>query len=247
MELLDENGFRTDGRRALEFRRIHCEVGYAKNCEGSAYFQQGLTKVVAVVRGPKEVNPNKSKALKDRATLKCTIGFAPFSNSERQVTRSRFDRKAQEWALLLKRCFERVIILSLYPHSVIYICCTITHADGSELCACINATTMALINASINIVDYVTCCTCGFYRGDMVLDLNSQEESIHSLAVFVIALTNERKQIALMESHSRVHADYTEQIFELAKEGCLQVYDVIASITRRHVYSIARSVFKPEE
>uniref|UniRef100_A0A5S6QLI4 Putative exosome complex component RRP41 n=1 Tax=Trichuris muris TaxID=70415 RepID=A0A5S6QLI4_TRIMR len=246
MELLDENGFRTDGRRALELRRIQCEVGCTKNCEGSALFQQGLTKVVAVVHGPKEVNQNKSKALMDRAVLKCSISFVPFNNSERQGTRSRFDRKVQEWTNLLKRCFERVIILSLYPCSIIHICCNVLQSDGSELSACINATTMALINASVSVVDYVTCCTCGFYRGGTVLDLNNHEESIHSLAVFVIALTNEMKQVALIESYSKIHFDYIEQVFELAKEGCLQVYDVLAPITHADVLSIANSAFRNE-
>lgn len=48
-------GFRIDGRRPNELRKIQCEVGVFAQADGSAIFSQGNTKVVATVYGPHEV------------------------------------------------------------------------------------------------------------------------------------------------------------------------------------------------
>jgi len=53
--LLSEDGFRFDGRRPNELRQIHCKMGVYKQADGSAYIEQGNTKVLATVYGPHEV------------------------------------------------------------------------------------------------------------------------------------------------------------------------------------------------
>ena len=52
---LSEDGFRFDGRRPSELRQIHCKMGVYKQADGSAYIEQGNTKVLATVYGPHEV------------------------------------------------------------------------------------------------------------------------------------------------------------------------------------------------
>lgn len=54
-ELLSKIGLRLDGRRANELRRIRCKLGVFTEPDGSAYLEQGLTKVLAAVYGPHEV------------------------------------------------------------------------------------------------------------------------------------------------------------------------------------------------
>lgn len=55
MDLLSRQGLRTDGRRSGELRRIRCKMGVFNQPDGSAYLEQGNTKVVAAVYGPHEV------------------------------------------------------------------------------------------------------------------------------------------------------------------------------------------------
>lgn len=54
-ELLSKIGLRLDGRRANELRRIRCKLGVFTEPDGSAYIEQGLTKVLAAVYGPHQV------------------------------------------------------------------------------------------------------------------------------------------------------------------------------------------------
>lgn len=54
-ELISPEGLRIDGRRANEIRRIKCEMGLFERADGSAYFEQGNTRVLCAVYGPREV------------------------------------------------------------------------------------------------------------------------------------------------------------------------------------------------
>lgn len=55
LELLSDQGFRIDGRRTHELRKIQCKLGVFSQADGSAYVEQGNTKVLAAVYGPHEV------------------------------------------------------------------------------------------------------------------------------------------------------------------------------------------------
>ena len=55
LELLSDQGFRIDGRKPSELRRIQCRLSVFSQADGSAYIEQGNTKVLATVYGPHEV------------------------------------------------------------------------------------------------------------------------------------------------------------------------------------------------
>lgn len=57
--LLSKIGLRLDGRRPNELRRIRCKLGVFSQPDGSAYIEQGLTKVLAAVYGPHQVFSKK--------------------------------------------------------------------------------------------------------------------------------------------------------------------------------------------
>lgn len=54
-DLLSSQGLRLDGRRPNELRRIRCKLGVFTQSDGSAYLEQGNTKVLAAVYGPHQV------------------------------------------------------------------------------------------------------------------------------------------------------------------------------------------------
>lgn len=54
-QLQDQGGLRVDGRRPLELRQIKVRLGVFGQADGSAYLEQGKTKVLAAVYGPHQV------------------------------------------------------------------------------------------------------------------------------------------------------------------------------------------------
>uniref|UniRef100_A0A8C6ZBR7 Exoribonuclease phosphorolytic domain-containing protein n=1 Tax=Nothoprocta perdicaria TaxID=30464 RepID=A0A8C6ZBR7_NOTPE len=55
-ELLSDEGYRADGRRPAELRKVRARLGVFAQADGSAYIEQGNTKVLAAVYGPHEVS-----------------------------------------------------------------------------------------------------------------------------------------------------------------------------------------------
>lgn len=68
LELLSEQGFRADGRRAGELRKLRARMGVFARADGSAYIEQGNTKALAVVYGPHEVGPPDAPGVLSRHT-----------------------------------------------------------------------------------------------------------------------------------------------------------------------------------
>ena len=127
----------------------------------------------------------KSKELYDKASIECVVSISPYAGLERKVM-SKNSRMSVETALCIKRCFENVIITSLYPRSSISIHLNVISNDGGLLSACINATTLALVNAGIPMSDLLVSCTVGYIektsligmllsRRGHSIDLNNQE------------------------------------------------------------------------
>lgn len=56
LELLSDHGYRVDGRKATERRKVPARMGLFAQADGSAYIEQGNTKALAVVYGPHEVS-----------------------------------------------------------------------------------------------------------------------------------------------------------------------------------------------
>lgn len=57
-----QGGLRADGRRPLELGRIRLRLGVFSQADGSAYLEQGKTKVLATVYGPHQVSFDLGKA-----------------------------------------------------------------------------------------------------------------------------------------------------------------------------------------
>ena len=81
MDLLSDQGFRIDGRRVDELRRISCSLGLFEQADGSAYIEQGNTKVLATIYGPHEVCSSKNKIQFSISQLKICMTSAPVRQS----------------------------------------------------------------------------------------------------------------------------------------------------------------------
>ena len=101
----------------------------------------------------------------------------------------------------------------------------VLQSDGSNYCACVNAATLAIIDAGIPIKDYVCACSVSLVRDTPLIDMNHLEESSGSPYISLALLPN-YDQIVLMESASRMHVDYLDKMIESAMVGCKDMYAV---------------------
>ncbi|NP_001088679.1 exosome component 4 S homeolog [Xenopus laevis] len=236
MELLSDQGYRVDGRKAGELRKIRARMGVFAQADGSAYIEQGNTKALAVVYGPHEIRGSRSKMLHDRCVINCQYSMATFSTGERK-RRPHGDRKSSEMTLHLKQTFEAAILTQLYPRSQIDIYVQILQADGGNYCTCVNAATLAVIDAGIPMRDYVCACSAGFIEDTPLADLSYVEEATGGPQL-ALALLPKSDQIALLEMNSRLHEDHLERVMEAVSKACKDVYTVLDQVVREHAQEV---------
>ncbi|XP_053571429.1 exosome complex component RRP41 [Bombina bombina] len=240
LELLSDQGYRIDGRKAGELRKIQARMGVFAQADGSAYIEQGNTKALAVVYGPHEIRGSRSKTLHDRAVVNCQYSMATFSTGERK-RRPHGDRKSSEMTLHLKQTFEAAILTQLYPRSQIDIYVQILQADGGNYCTCVNAATLAVIDAGIPMRDYVCACSAGFIEDTPLADLSYIEEAAGGPQL-ALALLPKSDQIALLEMNSRLHEDNLERVMDAASKACKDVYAVLDQAVREHLQEVTTLV-----
>eukprot|EP00967_Tisochrysis_lutea_P022545 scaffold25710_cov32-Tisochrysis_lutea.AAC.2 len=183
-EFISPEGLRVDGRRAGEVRRLRCKLGPLADADGSAYVEQGNTKVLVRVTGPKELT-HRLKAQHDRVLLTCEFSALPFAGGQYRP-QGRSDRNAAEIAMCVRQVLEPVVQAHLYPRGQIDIAISVLESDGDVRAAAINATSLAMVDAGVAMEDLVCACSAGIAGSSTILDLNGQEAG--GCAEMVVAL-----------------------------------------------------------
>uniref|UniRef100_A0A224XVA1 Putative exosome complex component RRP41 n=1 Tax=Panstrongylus lignarius TaxID=156445 RepID=A0A224XVA1_9HEMI len=240
MELLNDQGLRIDGRRANELRLIRCKLGIYNHTDGSAYLEQGNTKVIAAVYGPREMRSSrKSKILHDSAYLNCQYSMTTFSTTERR-NRNRGDKKTTEMTINLHQALSSVIRLELMARSEINVFVEVLQADGGNYSAAVNAATLALIDAGIPLREYVIACTASLGNGNVpMVDISHLEENIGG-PTLTVAMLPLSKQIALMEMSQRFHVNFLEDVLKQAQKGCEDIYNILDTAVRLYLTEIGK-------
>lgn len=93
--------------------------------------------------------------------------------------------------------------------------------------ACVNAATLALIDAGIPLKEYVCSCTATLGNNDVpMVDISYQEEIIGGPTLTVAALPMSGK-IVLMEMSQRFHLDHLQKVLEKALQGCRDIKAIL--------------------
>jgi exosome complex component RRP41 len=187
---------------------------------------------LAAVYGPREAR-QRAQIIHDKAIVTVELSYAPFSTSERKK-RSKTDKRNLEIASAVKQTFEPVIMTNLFPKSQIDIFLQILQFDGGTTQICINAATLALIDAGIPMSDYVCACSAGCIENEAILDLNFTEES-YDTPELSVALLPKSDKVTLLQMESRLHVDKFESVMELAAKGCKEVYDALDQEVRSNM------------
>lgn len=107
--------------------------------------------------------------------------------------------------------------------------------------ACVNAATLALIDAGIPLKEYICACTASLANNDIpMLDVSHQEEIIGGPTLTVAALPMCGK-IVLMEMSQRFHLDHLPKVLEKALQGCKDIKNILDEAVRNHMRDVGSS------
>ncbi|KAJ8481137.1 hypothetical protein ONZ45_g15409 [Pleurotus djamor] len=175
----------------------------------------------------------------DRANINVEVAIAAFSAGERRK-RSRGDKRILEMAAAIKSTFEPVVQTSLYPRSQIDVFVQVLQQDGGLLQACINATTLALINAGIPLLDFVCAVSGGVHSTSPMLDLTLLEEN--DLPNVTVAVMPKTGKATLVTMETRLHVDRFEEIFKLACSAGTTLHKEMKDAVRGRTVSLVTAM-----
>ncbi|WXG40788.1 MAG: exosome complex exonuclease Rrp41 [Candidatus Freyarchaeum deiterrae] len=242
IKLIAEDNLRLDKRKLDELRPIKLEVGVLSRADGSAYIEQGRSKILAAVYGPRELHP-RHLAQPDEALLQCIYRMATFSVEERKSPAP--SRRETELSKVITESLAPAVFLKYYPRSSIDVYIQVIQADGGTRCSSITAASLALADAGIPLRDLVAACAAGKIDGKVALDLSDIEDKSGE-ADLPVAIMPRKNLITLIQMDGFLTKQEFVEAYELAVKGCQKIYDMQREVLIQKYISIQEE-FSEEE
>ncbi len=220
-KFIDENGLRLDGRAVDEIRPMTIEIGVLSRADGSCYLEWGKNKILAAVYGPRELHPRRMQK-PDEAIVRYRYNMAAFSVEDR--ARPGPSRRSIEISKVSRDAFAPIVMTKYYPSAVIDVFAEVLQADAGTRTAAINAASIALADAGIPMKGLISACAVGKVDGQLVLDLNKDEDN-YGNADLPVAMTQDG-EISLLQMDGNLTKEEFKKALEMATEGCRQILEI---------------------
>ena len=229
---------RNDGRCNDQTREIKFTRNYTKHALGSVLVEFGDTKVITCA----SVEQGKPKWMSqddNRGWLTAEYSLLPSSTSTRcQRERSKISGRTQEIQRLIGRSLRACVDLEKMQNLTITIDADVIQADGGTRTASICGGFVALQDAVTKlleqglltenpIIEPIGAISAGIVNGDVLLDLNYEEDS-HAQVDSNVVLTKSGKIIEFQTTAEGEPYEYSQmtEIFNLAKDGINKIIEM---------------------
>lgn len=218
-----KNGKRLDGRKVDELRPIKMQAGVLSRAEGSAYLEWGQNKVLVGVYGPKEALP-KHKQDPYKALVRYTYRMATFSVPDRKNPRPA--RREVEISKVSGEALEKAIFLEKFPNTAIEIYVEILDSNAGTRAAALTAASLAVADAGIPMKDLVCSVGVGKAGGEIILDLNKEEEDAPDAVDIPMAILPKTDELVLLQMDGLISKPEWQKAAKLGIKGCKQIYEM---------------------
>lgn len=221
---------RIDGRKPDELRPFTLERGFAKFAEGSCLIKIGDTHMLVTATVEDRVPPFLKNSGKGWVTAEYSM--LPRSGRQRnQRDLMKPNGRSMEIQRLIGRALRSVVDLESMGERTITIDCDAIQADGGTRTAAITAAYVAVYDAmrymvkqrmlkSIALFEPIAAVSVGVHKGQEVLDLNYDEDSVAHTDMNVV-MTESGKFVEIQgtaEQHP-FSAETLGKMLRLAKKG----------------------------
>jgi len=214
---------RVDGRKMDELRPLSIKVGVLPNADGSAYLEWGQNKVYAAVFGPREALPKHTQN-PYKSVVKVNYRMATFSVPERKQPRP--NRRDYEISKVLGEALSRAIFVEQFPNTEISVIVEVVDSNAGSRVACLTAASCALADAGIPMRDLVSATGIGKAFGELIVDLNKEEEDASDAVDIPIAILPNSEEIVLLQMDGLLTREELEKLMPMGMKACKQVYEV---------------------
>jgi len=181
---------RPSGRQLDELRAISLQPGFNKHAEGSCLVKFGDTHVLCTASVETRVPPFLRNSGCGWVTAEYgMLPRATGSRSGREAARGKQGGRTHEIQRLIGRSLRAVTDMTAFGERQVTLDCDVLQADGGTRTASITGAYVALYQAfdglvkageikSMPLRDQIAAVSCGIYKGEAVLDLDYDEDSV---------------------------------------------------------------------
>lgn len=214
---------RVDGRKMNELRPLSIKVGVLPNADGSAYLEWGQNKVYAAVYGPREALPKHTQD-PYKAVVKVNYRMATFSVPERKQPRP--NRRDMEISKVLGEALMQVIFAEQFPNTEISVFVEVVDSNAGSRVACLTAASCALADAGIPMRDLVSATGVGKAFGELVVDLDKNEEDAPDAVDVPFGIMPNSGDIVLLQMDGLLTKEEWAKLVPMGMDACKKIYEV---------------------
>lgn len=233
---------RPSQRKNHEMRRLAFTLDFQPSAEGSVLVEYGKTRVICSASVQSGV-PRFIKG-KGQGWLTAEYGMLPRATqerTEREAARGKQGGRTVEIQRLIGRSLRSIVDLSSIGENTITLDCDVIQADGGTRTAAITGACVALacalkrMKAPANKKLFqgllVAAVSVGIYQGEVVLDLDYEEDSQADTDMNVI-MTNRGDLIEVQGTAEKgaFSREQLNQMLDLASQGISQIHQYQAKV-----------------
>jgi ribonuclease PH len=224
--------FRSDNRAPDQIRPVNIIPDFISTAEGSALIEMGNTRVICTA----SVEETVPQFLRNsgKGWISSEYGMLPRSTltrSAREAAKGKQGGRTQEIQRLIGRSLRAVTDLKRLGERTIWIDCDVIQADGGTRTASITGAFVALglalqrlVDAgtltSAPIKDYVAAISVGIVDGEVLLDLNYEEDSRADVDMnFVVTAGNKIVELQATAENQVFDDAQLAKMMALARQG----------------------------
>jgi len=219
---------RSDGRKANQLRRVIIKKHCARHAPGSCLIAFGKTRVLCAATVEESVPP----FLRHSGTgwVTAEYGMLPASCTDR-IRRNSTSGRIYEIQRLIGRSLRSAVDMSVLGERTVRIDCDVLDADGGTRTAAVTGGFVALALAlkdlkhrkilpRIPLKDYVAAVSVGLIGGDMLLDLNYEEDVRADMDMNVVILGKDKLvEVQGTAEHQTFSRSQCDNLIKLAQQG----------------------------
>ncbi len=229
---------RLEGRKNDQLRNIIIEKNIIMNSDGSCLIKMGNTHVLCSATIDDRVPIFIKNTQSGWITAEYSMIPASTSNrNKRESQNGKISGRTHEIQRLIGRSFRAVTNLKLLGERQIIIDCDVINADGGTRTASITGSYIALSLAIKKLLDYklikfnplpyqVAAISCGIINGEIMLDMDYQEDSAASVdANFIYSSDGNIIEIQANSEKNTFNEVQLLKMLEISKNSMAQIFE----------------------
>lgn len=224
--------YRSDNRTPDQLRPVNIIADYVNTAEGSVLIEVGNTRVICTA----SIEETVPQFMRNRGKGWITAEYsmlprATLTRTPREVNKGRPSGRTHEIQRLIGRSLRAVTDLERLGERTIWIDCDVIQADGGTRTASITGAFVALGLALQRLIeagtltaapikDFVAAISVGIVDGEVLLDLNYEEDSRADVDMnFVMTAGNKIVELQATAEHQVFDDAQLAKMMSLARQG----------------------------